>query len=83
MESAKIDGAGDFGVFFKIVLPLTIPALATVSLFVAVCQWNSWFDVFLYTSSRIDLSTLQYELQKVLQSTSVSQANTRRCFLTS
>lgn len=75
MESAKIDGAGDFGVFFKIVLPLTIPALATVSLFVAVWQWNSWFDVFLYTSSRLELSTLQYELQKVLLSTSVSQTN--------
>lgn len=68
MESAKIDGAGDFTIFFKIVLPLCVPVLATVSLFVAVYQWNSWFDVFLYNSSRPELSTLQYELMKILQS---------------
>ncbi|MFC4098229.1 carbohydrate ABC transporter permease [Paenibacillus xanthanilyticus] len=66
MESAKMDGAGDLTTFLRIVLPLTLPALATVSLFVAVYQWNSWFDVFLYNSSRHDLSTLQYELVKIL-----------------
>lgn len=74
MESARIDGAGEFVTFMRIVLPLTVPALATVSLFVAVSQWNSWFDVFLYNSSRIDLSTLQYELMKIL-STSNTAAN--------
>jgi len=66
MESAKMDGAGELTTFIRIVLPLTVPALATVSLFVAVYQWNSWFDVFLYNSSRNDLSTLQYELMKIL-----------------
>ncbi|MBB3108064.1 putative aldouronate transport system permease protein [Paenibacillus phyllosphaerae] len=66
MESAKMDGAGDLTTFIRIVLPLTMPALATVALFVAVYQWNSWFDVFLYNSSRHDLSTLQYELVKIL-----------------
>jgi len=72
LESARIDGAGDFTVFIRIVLPLIVPALATVSLFVAVYQWNSWFDVFLYNSSRADLSTLQYELVKILASTNTS-----------
>jgi putative aldouronate transport system permease protein len=72
MESAKMDGAGDFITFTRIVLPLTIPALATVSLFVAVYQWNSWFDVFLYNSSRIDLSTLQYELVKILSTSNTA-----------
>lgn len=67
LESAKIDGAGEFTTFVRIVLPLTIPALATISLFAAVYQWNSWFDVFLYNSSNINLSTLQYELVKILQ----------------
>ncbi|NHN35393.1 carbohydrate ABC transporter permease [Paenibacillus agricola] len=67
MESSRIDGAGDFTTFIKIVLPLCLPVLATVSLFVAVTQWNSWFDVFLYNSSNIKLSTLQYELMKILQ----------------
>lgn len=74
MESARIDGAGEFVTFMRIVLPLTVPALATVSLFVAVSQWNSWFDVFLYNSSRVELSTLQYELMKIL-STSNTAAN--------
>ncbi|KQO16649.1 carbohydrate ABC transporter permease [Paenibacillus sp. Leaf72] len=72
MESARMDGAGDFTTFMRIVLPLTVPALATVSLFVAVYQWNSWFDVFLYNSSSINLSTLQYELMKVLSTSSTT-----------
>ncbi|MNC17441.1 L-arabinose transport system permease protein AraQ [compost metagenome] len=72
LESARIDGAGEFTTFIRVVLPLTIPAMATVSLFVAVGQWNSWFDVFLYNSSNINLSTLQYELMKILQTTNTS-----------
>ncbi|WP_438448435.1 carbohydrate ABC transporter permease [Gorillibacterium sp. sgz5001074] len=72
LESARIDGAGEFTTFMRVVLPLTIPALATVSLFVAVGQWNSWFDVFLYNSSNLNLSTLQYELMKILQTSNTA-----------
>lgn len=75
MESAKIDGAGDFITFSRIVLPLTVPALATVSLFVAVYQWNSWFDVFLYNSSMPNLSTLQYELMKMLSTSNTAMSS--------
>ncbi|WP_416151387.1 carbohydrate ABC transporter permease [Salipaludibacillus sp. HK11] len=71
-ESAKIDGAGDFTQFMKIALPLCLPVIATVSLFVAVQQWNMWFDVFLYNSHVPGLSTLQYELMKVLQNSNAS-----------
>ncbi|MDG5472392.1 carbohydrate ABC transporter permease [Jeotgalibacillus sp. ET6] len=74
-EQARIDGAGDFRVFFQIVLPLSLPVLATVSLFLAVGQWNQWFDVFLYNSSNASLTTLQYELMKVLQNTATSNAD--------
>jgi len=69
-ESAKIDGAGDYRILFNILLPLTLPALATVALFIGVWQWNAWFDTFLYASQRQEISTLQYELQKVLQAAS-------------
>ncbi|MDF2646655.1 MAG: sugar transporter permease [Paenibacillus sp.] len=69
LEAARIDGASDFAMFMRIVLPLIVPVLATVSLFSAVGQWNSWFDVFLYNSSNDNLSTLQYELMKILQNT--------------
>ncbi|OUN01197.1 MAG: sugar ABC transporter permease [Paenibacillaceae bacterium ZCTH02-B3] len=75
LEASKIDGAGDYRTFFHIVLPLCTPVLATVSLFTGVWQWNSWFDVFLYNSSYEHLSTLQYELQKIL---SFSQASIQR-----
>ncbi len=68
IESAKMDGAREFRIFVQIVLPLCLPTLATIALFVAVGSWNSWFDTFLYNSGRQSLSTLQYELQKLLAS---------------
>lgn len=68
VESAKIDGAGEFRIFIQIVLPLCKPVLATVALFVAVDQWNAWFDAMLYNSQNINLTTLQYELMKLLSS---------------
>ncbi|NQX66950.1 carbohydrate ABC transporter permease [Paenibacillus alba] len=69
VESAKIDGAGDFTIFVRIILPLCTPVLATIALFIAVGSWNSWFDTFLYASSELKLSTLQYEMMKLLGST--------------
>jgi len=67
VESARIDGAGEFTIFLRVILPLCKPVLATIALFVAVDNWNSWFDTFLYNSASANLSTLQYELMKVLQ----------------
>ncbi|WP_440119504.1 carbohydrate ABC transporter permease [Paenibacillus sp. QZ-Y1] len=75
IESAKIDGAGDFRTFISIILPLCQPVLATVALFIAVGQWNSWFDTFLYASSKQNLSTLQYELMKLLSSSMNSNSS--------
>ncbi|MFC5986773.1 carbohydrate ABC transporter permease [Marinicrinis lubricantis] len=75
LESARIDGAGEFTTFSRIVLPLSVPVLATVALFTAVYQWNSWFDVFLYNSSNKNLSTLQYELMKILQNSNASMSS--------
>lgn len=71
-ESAKLDGANDIIIFLKIVFPLCIPAIATLSLFIAVSQWNSWFDTYLYAGSKRWLSTLQFELQKTLLSAQYS-----------
>jgi putative aldouronate transport system permease protein len=67
-ESAKIDGANDITIFFRIIFPLCKPVLATIALFVAVGQWNSWFDTYLYARGTTSLSTLQYELIKILDS---------------
>ncbi|NWL86991.1 MULTISPECIES: carbohydrate ABC transporter permease [unclassified Paenibacillus] len=68
-ESAKLDGANDFKIYYKVILPLCKPVLATISLFLAVGQWNSWFDTYLYNGNKPHLTTLQYELMKILQST--------------
>ncbi|WP_243895775.1 carbohydrate ABC transporter permease [Paenibacillus sp. F411] len=73
-ESAKLDGAGDLRIFWSIILPLCKPVLATIALFIAVQQWNSWFDTFLYNSSRDELTTLQYELMKILSNTNAGQS---------
>jgi len=67
-ESAQLDGAGDFTIFWKIISPLCLPVYATVTLFVAVYQWNSWFDAMLYNRMKDEYTTLQYELMKLLSS---------------
>ena len=64
-ESAKLDGANDFTIYYKIILPLCKPVLATIALFLAVGQWNSWFDTYLYNGNAPHLTTLQFELMKV------------------
>ena len=67
-ESAQLDGAGYMTIFVKIISPLCKPVYATVALFVAVGQWNSWFDAMLYNRMSTNLTTLQYELMKLLSS---------------
>lgn len=65
-ESAMLDGAGPLTIFFKIILPLSKPIVATVAVFVAVGQWNSWFDNLIYTRGDPNLTTLQYLLYNYL-----------------
>jgi len=67
IESARIDGCGDFHIFNRIILPLCLPVMATVGLFVAVGSWNSWFDTMIYNSGNVNLHTLQYKLMEYLQ----------------
>lgn len=69
-ESAKIDGANDWTTFYKIVMPLCLPVIATIALFIAVGQWNSWFDTYLYARGNTSMTTLQYELMKIIDNAS-------------
>lgn len=64
-ESAKIDGAGDFTVFVRIILPLSKPALATIGLFIALDYWNDWYNAMLYITD-YRLYPLQYLLYNML-----------------
>jgi multiple sugar transport system permease protein/putative aldouronate transport system permease protein len=65
-ESAKMDGANDIYILFKIILPLAKPALATIGLFYGLGFWNEWFTTVLYISNK-DLYSLQYLIMKVLR----------------
>lgn len=67
-ESAQLDGAGEMTIFIRIISPLCKPVYATVALFIAVGHWNSWFDAMLYNRMSTSLTTLQYELMKLLSS---------------
>ena len=67
-ESAQLDGAGYWTIFVRIISPLCKPVYATIALFVAVGQWNSWFDAMLYNRMSEKYTTLQYELMKLLSS---------------
>jgi len=64
-ESAEIDGAGFFVVFFRIILPLSMPILATIAVYAAVSQWNSWQDAYFLVTNR-DLKPLQLVLYNYL-----------------
>lgn len=69
-ESAKIDGANDLLIFFRIVLPLSKPILATMLLFNGVWHWNSWFDALLYGGRKLE--TLSLYLVRAIQSASAT-----------
>ncbi len=59
IESAKIDGASEFRIFWKIILPLSLPVIATVALFQTLTYWNDWFQSLLYITNAHNVS-LQY-----------------------
>lgn len=68
IESGKIDGASQLRIFVQIVLPISLPALATVGLFLAFTYWNDWFQAMLYVSGTSALWPLQYMLIGIEQS---------------
>lgn len=73
-ESAYLDGCNDFGVLFRIVLPLSTAALATISLFYAVSRWNNFADVRYYINTT-KFYTLQMKLYQVVFNSTDTQVN--------
>jgi putative aldouronate transport system permease protein len=71
MESAKIDGANDWVIFLRMVLPLSSAALATISLFYAVGHWNSWFDAMIYVNDR-GLWPVQVFLREIISNANLN-----------
>ena len=66
VEAATIDGSGEYGIFFKIILPLSKPVLATVGLMIFLVKWNDWYVSMLYINDQ-NLVSLQYFLQRIMQ----------------
>lgn len=65
LESAKIDGAGELRIFIRIVLPLSLPVLATVALFQTLTYWNDWFLSLMFITDNHNIS-VQYFLYKMM-----------------
>ena len=65
-ESASIDGAGEFRIFFKIILPLSMPIIMTLALWIAVFHWNAWYDGMMYVTDN-KLIIVQCLLQRIVQ----------------
>lgn len=66
-ESAKMDGANDMTIYVKLILPLSKPLIATISLFAALAYWNDWYNCMLFITDE-NRFMLQYYLQRVLGS---------------
>ena len=71
-EAAKIDGCSDWVLLIRIILPISMPVIASIGLFYAVAHWNAFFDTILYVTDR-NLWPLQTLLREILLSTSVSE----------
>ncbi|MFC4600339.1 carbohydrate ABC transporter permease [Cohnella hongkongensis] len=74
-ESAKIDGAGEWRIFFTIVLPLSLPVLATVGLFTTLNYWNDWFLSLLFITDSEAVVSIQYRMYKTLLDIQYLSAN--------
>ena len=66
IESAKIDGAGEFRILFQMIVPISKPVIATVALFGLLLRWNWWMSSLLYINHKNNLVMLQYLLQKMM-----------------
>lgn len=70
-ESAWIDGAGKLRTFFSVIIPVSMPIIATICIFVGVGQWNAYFDGYIYMTNE-DLYPIQTYLYKLIQKTVVN-----------
>ncbi|MGI5894816.1 MAG: carbohydrate ABC transporter permease [Candidatus Merdivicinus sp.] len=73
-ESARIDGANDIRILFSIIMPLSKPIIATLALWVAVDNWNAWFDCLLYITNS-DIQVLQLVMRRIVLEGSAEYVN--------
>ena len=69
-ESARIDGANELKIYFRLILPISKPLLATMALFIGVGQWNSWVDSAYFVQNP-NLRTLTYRMMEIINLTAM------------
>jgi putative aldouronate transport system permease protein len=81
LDAARIDGAGEWRIFFQVVMPLSTPALATIGLFAVLMYWNDWYLALLYVDDP-NLYPLQYYLYTVLSNINFLSAGSQSLGIT-
>lgn len=79
IDSSQIDGAGEFRTYFSIILPLSLPVMATIGLFTTVSYWNDWFTSLVFIQNE-KLFSLQYLLTKTLMNASFLQTIANKAY---
>lgn len=80
VEAAQIDGASEFKIFYKIMLPLAVPTVATISLFTGLCYWNDWTNGLYYVNNE-KLYSIQLLLMKIMNNIQALRANSNASLL--
>ena len=71
MESARLDGAGEWTILFRVILPLSLPIIATVTLFYSVDKWNEWFNAMVFVR-KAEIQPLQLILRSMILDSQVA-----------
>lgn len=73
-EAAKLDGAGDLKIFFRIIIPCSMPIIAVIAMYSGVWQWNAWYDAMVYITKSA-LKPLQAILQEMIRASYATQTS--------
>ena len=80
IEAAQLDGASELKIFFKVMLPLAVPTVATISLFTGICYWNDWTNGLYYVSNE-KLYSIQMLLMKIMNNIQALRSNSTAALL--
>lgn len=80
IEAAQLDGASELKIFFKVMLPLAVPTVATISLFTGICYWNDWTNG-LYYINKEKLYSIQQLLMKIMNNIQALRSNSNAALL--
>lgn len=80
IEAAQLDGASEIKIFFRVMLPLAVPTIATISLFTGICYWNDWTNGLYYINNE-KLYSIQQLLMKIMNNIQALRSNSNAALL--